>query len=83
MTDNKLSSDFGESPHSVRIHREKNWPFQWIGMCACGKGTRCNSEDYAREFLADCLRPQLRGLAGASEGATDGKCGSEIGDVTR
>lgn len=46
--------------HSVRIYNEKVWPFQWIGMCSCHVGIRCNDETQAREFMADCLKVSLR-----------------------
>lgn len=37
--------------HSIRIWREKRWPRQWIGMCSCGNGTRCNSREDAERFF--------------------------------
>lgn len=40
--------------HVQRVFREQEWPFQWIGMCSCRRGIRCNSEERAREFMAKC-----------------------------
>lgn len=50
------------SVHIVRVWREKKWPRQWIGMCSCGKGIRCNSEKDARDFLRGCLEALATGL---------------------
>lgn len=32
-------------------YREKRWPHQWIAMCSCGDGIRCNSRADAEAFL--------------------------------
>lgn len=40
------------SVHTVRVWQEKKWPRQWIGMCSCGKGIRCNSKTATEEFFA-------------------------------
>lgn len=37
--------------HVIRIWREKPWPQQWIGMCSCGRGIRCNSKTDAQSFF--------------------------------
>lgn len=37
--------------HHSTLHRETEWPFQWIGQCSCGKGIRCNDERTATDFL--------------------------------
>lgn len=37
--------------HRIRVYREEAWPRQWLGLCSCGNGTRCNSEQQARSYL--------------------------------
>lgn len=37
--------------HRVRVFKEDRWPGQWLGMCSCRKGIRCNSKADAEAFL--------------------------------
>ena len=40
------------SGHRLHIYKEKRSPFQWIGMCSCGNGIRCNAREDAETFFA-------------------------------
>lgn len=46
-----MSGYYGLTAHIIKIHREKAWPRQWIGMCSCGRGIRCNSRADAESFF--------------------------------
>lgn len=48
--------------HRTTVHREAEWPYQWLGSCSCGVGIRCNAEAEAEDFLigTDCMDPEMR-----------------------
>lgn len=48
--------------HIVSIYRESIGPRQWLGICSCGIGTRCNSREAAEAFLRQngCLSSRER-----------------------
>ena len=53
--------------HVTGPYREKSWPFQWIAMCSCRRGIRCNSEQDATAFIQECVQkaheqPTPRGM---------------------
>lgn len=49
------------SAHRQQRFREDEWPHQWIGMCSCRRGIRCNDEATMAAFMDECAADHTEG----------------------